>query len=131
MSDFDAKNISELNVVDYEANFTIRNYKDIDSLNELAKILNDMDAVERQIAEHLIDDGIIVDYDDLKSAIENDVIIYYDCENMEDVAMMYGRFDSGGDERLDKYFDYKSYGEDLSADGTFFKIDGAIVEYLG
>ena len=102
---------------------------------QLAEILEDacLDNTELQIAEYLIGDGIITDWDDLVNEVNN-VIVYKDCKDMEDVAMRIMREDGafdGTDERIERYFNYKAYGEDLSITGTYFEINGAIVEYLG
>ena len=133
MDNLGAEHLSELDVMDYEANFKLDNYRDINSINELAEILDDMDNTEKQIAENLIEEGIIVEWEDLVDAV-HDVIIYSGCEDMEDVAiriMEEDRAFDGTDERIERYFNYKSYGEDLSITGTYFEINGAIVEYLG
>lgn len=133
MENFEVEYSGQLEVMDYEANFTLKNYKNIKDVNELAEILDDMDNNKRQIAENLIEEGIIVDWEYLIDAV-HDVVVYEGCENMEDVAIAKMLLDSafdGVDERLRDYFNFKEYGETLSITGTYFEIDGAIVEYLG
>lgn len=133
MENFEVENLGQLNVMDYEANFTLKNYKNIEDVNELAEILDDMDNLEKQIAENLIEEGIIVDWEDLIDAVQ-DVVVYEGCKNMEDVAIAIMEEDlafDGVDERLRDYFNFKEYGETLSITGTYFEIDGAIVEYFG
>lgn len=133
MENFEVEYSGQLDVMDFEANFTLKNYKNIKDVNELAEILDYMDNHERQIAENLIEEGIIVDWEDLIDAV-HDVIVYEGCKNMEDVAIAKMLLDSafdGVDERLRDYFNFKEYGETLSITGTYFEIDGAVVEYLG
>ena len=98
-----------------------------------AEILDDMDYHEKQIAENLIKEGIVADWEDLIDAV-HDVVVYEGCKDMEDVAMAIMEEDSafdGVDERLRDYFNFEEYGATLSITGMYFKIDGAIVEYLG
>ena len=57
--------------------------------------------------------------------------IYYNCDNMSDVAYQVvndcGLFD-GVPEALKEYFDYEAYGRDMDIEGTFIQIDNNIIE---
>ena len=57
--------------------------------------------------------------------------IYYNCDNMEDVAYQVvndcGLLD-GVPEEVKIYFDYEAYGRDMEINGTFIQIDNSFVE---
>ena len=57
--------------------------------------------------------------------------IYYNCDNMEDVAYQVvndcGLLD-GVPEEVKIYFDYEAYGRDLDINRTFIQIDNSFVE---
>lgn len=74
----------------------------------------------------------------LDEAIEKvnngDYTIYYDCEDMTDVAYKavksYGYLDNVP-ETVARYFDYKSFGRDLGIKGTFiFTDDNEAIEII-
>ena len=58
-------------------------------------------------------------------------MIYYDCKDMEDVAIQIveetGML-NGVPETLAMYFDYEAYGRDLDIEGKFYYIDGDMVQ---
>ena len=57
--------------------------------------------------------------------------IYYNCDNMEDVACQVVndcRLLDGAPEELKVYFDYEAYGRDMEINGTFIQIDNNFVE---
>ena len=57
--------------------------------------------------------------------------IYYNCDNMEDVACQAvnesGLLD-GVPEQVKMYFDYEAYGRDMDINRTFIQIDNSFVE---
>ena len=65
---------------------------------------------------------------------KEDCMIYYNCEDMEDVAREYaeetGLLDSIP-ENLQSYFDFEAYGRDMSFEGHFvFTNNGNCVQIL-
>lgn len=123
----------ELFISDYEtdiSNLKISEYDDILQLNEIAEEI-----------DNLSDDEVIAlqayleQYNDIEQALEEvrqgNYTIYYDCDDMSDVAYQVvnesGLLD-GVPEELKVYFDYEAYGRDLSINGTFTQVDDAFVE---
>lgn len=73
-------------ITDYETDIhglKVGEYDDLDELNELAETLEDLDEYEREIVEVMISEGYSLD-DALDK--KDDCIVYYNCEDMEDVA---------------------------------------------
>ena len=122
-------------ITDYECDFYhINEYDSVKKLNEIAEKLNELDEEEREVAETLISDlGFSVD-EAIETVENGDYRIYYDCTGMDDVA--YKVVDECGylnnvPENVARYFDYESFGSDLSLEGTFlFMNDDRVVEVL-
>ncbi len=123
----------ELFISDYEtdiSNLKISEYDDILQLNEIAEEI-----------DNLSDDEVIAlqayleQYNDIEQALEEvrqgNYTIYYDCDDMSDVAYQVvnesGLLD-GVPETLKGYFDYEAYGRDIDINGTFIQIDNSFVE---
>lgn len=121
-------------ITDYETDIhglKVGEYDDLDELNELAETLDNLDEYEREIVEAMISEGYSLD-DALDR--KDDCIIYYNCEDMEDVAREYaeetGLLDSIP-ENLQSYFDFEAYGRDMSFEGHFVFTDkGNCVQIL-
>lgn len=121
-------------ITDYETDIEgleIREYSDIDELNELAETLEDMDDNDREVVEVMLSEGFT-----LEDAIDkkDDCIVYSNCYDMEDVARGYaeqtGLLDSIP-ENLQSYFDFESYGRDMSYEGQYvFTKNGNCVQIL-
>lgn len=121
-------------ITDYETDIhglIVGEYDNLDELNELAETLDDLDEYEREIVEAMISEGY-----SLEDAIDKkeDCMIYYNCEDMEDVAREYaeetGLLDSIP-ENLQSYFDFEAYGRDMSFEGHFiFTNKGNCVQIL-
>ena len=123
----------ELFISDYETDINglkVAEYEDILQLNEIAEEIN-----------NLSDDEVIAlqayleQYNDIEQALEEvrqgNYTIYYDCDDMSDVAYQVvnesGLLD-GVPETLKGYFDYEAYGRDIDINGTFIQIDNSFVE---
>lgn len=109
----------------------IGEYSNLDELNEIAETLEDLDEYEKEVVKVLLGESY-----DLDEAMEkkDDCVVYYDCNDMEDVAKQYaeetGLLDSIP-ENLRNYFDFEAYGRDMSYEGTFvFTDDGNCVQIL-
>lgn len=94
----------------------------IAELNEIAEALGNLDEYEAQALEAFLDNG-----DSYTEALEHvadcDYMIYFNCDNMADVAEEYvngtGLLDSIPD-HLRYYFDFAAYGRDMEYDGHFY-----------
>lgn len=123
----------ELLISDYEtdiSNLKISEYDDILQLNEIAEEI-----------DNLSDDEVIAlqayleQYNDIEQALEEvhqgNYTIYYNCDDMEDVACQIvkesGLLD-GVPEEVKIYFDYEAYGRDMDINRTFIQIDNSFVE---
>lgn len=120
------KYYEEYFITDYETDIsgiTINEYSSIDDLNELAETLEELDDSDREVIEAMLSEGYT-----LADAIDkkDDCIIWNDCSDMEDVAREYaeqtGLLESVP-EHLQNYFDFESYGRDMSFEGHFVFTD--------
>ena len=119
-------------ITDYESEIDgikVNEFDSIDELNEMAEMLDNLDKYDIEIVEALISEGYSVE-----DAIDkkDDVIVWSDCSDMEDVAYQYceecGILDSIPD-NLKSYFDYEAFGRDMSFEGHFiFTNSGNCVE---
>lgn len=123
----------ELFISDYETDINglkVAEYDDILQLNEIAEEI-----------DNLSDDEVIAlqayleQYNDIEQALEEvrqgNYTIYYDCDDMSDVAYQVvnesGLLD-GVPETIKGYFDYEAYGRDIDIEGTFIQVDNNIIE---
>ena len=122
----------EMFITDYETDidgFEIGEYDSIEKLNELAETLEDLDEYEREKIEVLLSEGY-----SLEEALEkkDNCSIYYDCNDMEDVAREYAEETgllNSIPEKLQNYFDFEAYGRDMSIEGHFvFTSNGNCVQ---
>lgn len=126
----DGENYQEYFITDYENDFDIEveEYDAISKLNELAKKLEELEDYEIKIFRAYMYQGYNVEY-----ALDHldDACIYYNCDSMTDVAEQYceecGILDSIP-ENLRYYFDFETYGRDMSFEGTFVFIDNDCIE---
>lgn len=114
-------------ITDYECDlYEVGEYENIDKLNDIAERIKKLDGEERNVVKALIQK---LDYT-LDEAIEKvnngDYRIYYDCDDMEDVAYHVvedcGYLDKVSD-NVACYFDYESFGRDLGIEGTYIFTD--------
>lgn len=121
-------------ITDYETDIdgvTVGEYDSIDDLNELSETLEGLDKYDLEVVEAMLSEGY-----SLTEAIErkDDCVVWYGCNDMEDVAMQYceecGILDSVP-ENLRCYFDYAAFGRDMRFEGHFvFTSAGNCVEIL-
>ena len=109
----------------------IGEYSNLDDLNEMAETLESLDDDEKEVVDAIMSEGY-----SLEEALEkkDDCMVYCDCSDMEDVAREYaeqtGLLDSIP-ENLQSYFDFESYGRDMSYEGHFvFTNNGNCVQIL-
>lgn len=123
----------EIFIADYENDFDYKvdEYENIWDLDEIAEKLENLEEYEAELMEALLDDGYEVDealnkFDDCR--------IYYNCSDMEDVAIQYceecGVLESVP-EHLRNYFDFEAFGRDMSFESRFiFTSAGNCVEII-
>lgn len=122
----------ELFISDYETDISRLKVSEYDNILELNSIAEEID--------NLADDEVIalqayLEEYNMEQALEEvrqgNYRIYYDCDNMEDVAYQVvndcGLLD-GVPEEVKIYFDYEAYGRDMEINGTFIQIDNSFVE---
>jgi antirestriction protein len=122
----------ELFISDYETDISGLKVSEYDNILELNSIAEEID--------NLSDDEVIalqayLEEYNMEQALEEvrqgNYRIYYDCDNMEDVAYQVvndcGLLD-GVPEEVKIYFDYEAYGRDMEINGTFIQIDNSFVE---
>lgn len=121
-------------ITDYESDIDgveVNEYSDIDELNEMAEILEELDDADIEVIGALMSVGYSFDEAINK---KDDVMVFYGCNDMEDVAMEYcGEYGILDEipEHLRSYFDFAAYGRDMSFEGTFiFTNNGNCIEIL-
>ena len=104
---------------------TLRN-----ELNELAEQLEELEEDAQKAIQAMLLDGYSFN-EALEKANNGDYTMFYDCDNMTDVAYevveMCGYLNNVP-EQVARYFDYEAFGRDLGIEGKFYNIDGDMVE---
>lgn len=105
-------------------------YDDIETLNDITEQIDDLSDDELVALQAYLINGSSLD-EALEKATDGNYTIYYDCDDMSDVAYQVvnesGLLD-GVPETLKGYFDYEAYGRDIDINGTFIQIDNSFVE---
>lgn len=120
-------------ISDYESDIDgieIGEYDNLDDLNELAEDIENLDNDEMTALQAFLLHG-----DDLEKALEDvqngDYRIYSGCYTMEDVAREVVEecgYLNSVPENVARYFDYEAFGRDLDIEGTYYNIEGDMVE---
>lgn len=124
----------ELFISDYETDINglkVAEYEDILQLNEIAEEIEEMREDELIALQAYLEQYA----NDMEQALDEvrqgNYTIYYDCDDMSDVAYQVvnesGLLD-GVTEQVKMYFDYEAYGRDIDIEGTFIQIDNNIIE---
>ncbi|MBS5619629.1 antirestriction protein ArdA [Eubacterium sp.] len=114
-------------ITDYECDFMkIGEYESISSLNEIAEKISELDEEEKKVAKALISECNYTIDEAIEKVNNGDYIIYYDCNDITDVAYQVveecGYLNDVPD-TVARYFDYESFGRDLGIEGTFIFTD--------
>lgn len=124
----------ELFISDYEtdiSNLKISEYDDSLQLNEIAEEIEEMREDELIAFQAYLEQYANNMEQALEEVRQGNYRIYYNCDNMEDVAYQVvndcGLLD-GVPEEVKIYFDYEAYGRDLDINRTFIQIDNSFVE---
>lgn len=121
-------------IADYETDIIglkVSEYEDILQLNEIAEEIDNLSDDELIAFQAYLEQNANNMEQALDEVHQGNYRIYYNSDNMEDVAYQAvnesGLLD-GVPEELKVYFDYEAYGRDLSINGTFTQVDDAFVE---
>ena len=113
------------------ASFNFGEYVSITGINEIAEKLESFNEDEEII------EAIYEYCNDTDEAVEileaNNYIIYYDCDDMEDVAIQYAE-ETGLlyniPENIKRYFDFEALGRDMELESTFISFGNGYVELI-
>ena len=123
-------------ITDYECDFyEIGEYESIDTLNEIAEKIDNLDEEQEQVVKVLMSEcGYNLD-DAIEKAESGDYRIYTDCNDMTDVAYAVVEecdYLRNVPETVARYFDYEAFGRDLGIEGSFHFLDnGDCIEIIG
>ena len=103
-------------ITDYECDFyEIGEYENIDTLNEIAEKIDNLDEEQEQVVKVLMSEcGYDLD-DAIEKAENGDYRIYSNCDNMTDVAYAVVEecdYLRNVPETVARYFDYEAFGRD-------------------
>ena len=115
-------------ITDYECDFyKVGEYDDLDELNEIAEQIEELNEEESDIVKSLISELGYTLEEALENVNSGNYRIYYNCDDMEDVAYQVveecGYLDNVPDD-VARYFDSKSFGRDLEIEGSYIFLDG-------
>lgn len=120
-------------ITDYECDVSgieINMYDSIYRLNEIAEALHELEETDRKVVSALLEDGYT--FDGAIAQLHNgDYRIYYDCQDMDDVAHIVIEecgYLNDVSEIVADYFDYSAFGRDLEIEGKFYYVDGDYIE---
>ena len=118
---------------DCGCDFGFGEYEDVERVNEIAERCDNLNSFEEEALESLID----YDFDPeeaLDEIDDGDVLFYFNCDTMEDVAYeiveQTGML-AGVDDTIARYFNYEQYGSYLDATGTFIPTKTGYIEVIG
>lgn len=128
-------NPEEYFITDYEAPFEIGEYANIYELNEIAKELEDLDAIQKEVFVTLLNESY--NYKEALEIAQNRDFTYIpgntDDEFISEYIDMLGGnlIDAVGEERLKDYFDYAQFGRGLISDNVFEKTENGYIDEEG
>lgn len=122
-------------ITDYECDFyEVGEYENLDTLNNIAAQIEELDEEENKVVKALMSElGYTLD-EAIDKVNSGDYRIYYDCDNMTDIAYQLveecGYLENVPD-NVARYFDYESFGRDLGIEGTYiFLDDSEVIEVI-
>lgn len=134
--DEDGRLYEEWAIHDHESPFSISEYASISKLNEIAEKMESMQEQEIAIALTLLENGVASDFLD-GCEKSTDVIVYDDCEDMEDVAKFYYENISFVEEEVKSHYlfdfiDWEQVGKDMDSTGSYYYVENynMYIQYL-
>lgn len=125
----------EMFISDYETDVDgveVGEYENLEELNELAESLENLDDDEMIAMQAMLLDGYSFK-EALEKVQDGDYRVYSGCDSMTDVAYEVveecGYLDNVP-ENVSRYFDYEAFGRDLGIEGTYYNINGDMVEII-
>lgn len=121
----DNEQYEEIFMADYDVPFDSKElgeYTSIEKLNDIAERYDCLRDNEKEVFNEISDEFKL---DEAFDIVENGYyMIYFGCDDMEDVAIQYvddtGLLDSIPNDLID-YFDYNSYGRDMEINGYYIR----------
>lgn len=116
-------------ITDYECDFyEVGEYENLDTLNNIAERIEELDKEESKVVKALMSElGYTLD-EAIEKVNGGDYRIYYDCDNMTDIAYQVvekcGYLNNVPD-NVARYFDYEAFGRDLEIEGTYVFLDNS------
>lgn len=120
-------------ITDYETDIeglTVGEYDNLDELNEIAEQTDGLQDYELIALQAFLEEGYSFE-NALEAVTDGEYTIYSDCHDMTDVAYEVVEqcdYLHGIPENIARYFDYESFGRDLSFEGTYVFIGSDCVE---
>lgn len=114
-------------ITDYECEFyEVGEYESIDTLNEIAERLDELDEEESNVVKALMSELGYTLNEAINKVNSGDYRIYSDCDNMTDIAYQVVEeceYLNNVPDNVARYFDYESFGRDLGIEGTYIFTD--------
>ena len=122
-------------ITDWECDYyNIGEYENIDTLNKIASQVESLEDNEKEIVKALMSECSYTLDEAMEKVNNGDYRIYYNCEDMIDVAYEVVEecdYLRNIPENVARYFDYKAFARDLSIEGTYiFLEDKEVLEVL-
>ena len=117
-------------ITDYETDIEgveVGEYSNLNELNEIAEQLDELEEDAQEAIQAMLLDGHTFN-EALEKASNGDYIIYYDCDDMIDVAIEIVkecRYLNGVSETVARYFDYEAFARDLDIEDNFMELDNS------
>ncbi len=121
-------------ITDFECDYmSIEEYSNIDKLNEIAEVMEDIDEEGIKSINFLMENNFVKDIFEAIESYEDNVRIYND-SSMEDIAYDFIQECYNLDNIptiISNNIDYESIARDMEIEGSYYKVDSDIYEYIG
>jgi len=121
-------------ITDYECDYMeIEEYSNLDKLNEIAEAMESIDEDGVKAINFLIENQFVKDIFEAIESYEESVRIYED-STMEDIAYNLIEECYNLDDMpsiIANNIDYESIARDMEIEGSYYKVDSDIYEYIG